>query len=60
MKTLLASIAALGISGLTHAHPLVIEESSRIAPPPGVDFFWGDVAFDGNDAVALSDYSYSR
>ncbi len=58
MKTLLAGIAALGVAGLVHAHPLVIEESSRIAPPPGVDALWGDVALDGNDAVALSSYSY--
>ena len=58
MKTLLAGIAALGVVGLVHAHPLVIEESSRIAPPPGVDVLWGDVALDGNDAVALSFYSY--
>jgi len=58
MKTFLAGIAALGVAGLVHAHPLVIEESSRIAPPPGVDALWGDVALDGNDAVALSFYSY--
>ena len=58
MKTLLAGIAALGVAGLVHAHPLVIEESSRIAPPPGVDALWGDVALDGNEAVALSFYSY--
>ena len=58
MKTLLAGIAALGVAGLVHAHPLVIEESSRIAPPPGVDTLWGDVALDGNEAVALSSYSY--
>jgi len=58
MKTLIAGIAALGVAALVHAHPLVIEESSRIAPPPGVEAFWGDVALDGNEAVALSDYSY--
>jgi hypothetical protein len=58
MKTLLAGIAALGVAGLVHAHPLVIEESSRIAPPPGVDALTGDVALDGNEAVALSSYSY--
>ena len=58
MKTLLAGIAALGVAGLVHAHPLVIEESSRIPPPPGVDALWGDVALDGNEAVALSSYSY--
>jgi hypothetical protein len=58
MKTLLAGIAALGVSALAPAHPLVIEESSKIAPPPGVDSFWGDVALDGNEAVATSDYSY--
>ena len=58
MKTLLVGIAALGVVGLAHAHPLVIEESSRIVPPPGVDFFWGDVALDGNEAVAISNYSY--
>ena len=39
MKTLLVGIAALGVAGLVHAHPLVIEESSRIAPPAGVDTF---------------------
>jgi hypothetical protein len=58
MKTLLAGIAALGVVGLAHGHPLVIEESSRIAPPPGVETLWGDVAIDGDDAVALSFYSY--
>jgi hypothetical protein len=58
MKTLLAGIAALGFGALAAAHPLVIEESSKIAPPPGVDHFWGDVALDGTEAVALSDYSY--
>ncbi|HUQ09414.1 MAG TPA: family 16 glycoside hydrolase [Steroidobacteraceae bacterium] len=58
MRTLLVGIAALGVLGLAHAHPLVIEESSKISPPPGVDYFWGDVALDGNEAVALSDYSY--
>ncbi len=58
MKTLLAGIAALGVAGLVHAHPLVIEESSRIPPPPGTDGLWGDVALDGNEAVALSFYSY--
>src|SRR6478735_8109188 len=58
MKTLLACIAALGAAGLVHAHPLVIEESSRIAPPPGVDALSGDAALDGNDAVAVSNYSY--
>jgi hypothetical protein len=58
MKTLLAGFAALGVAGLVHAHPIVIEESSRIAPPPGVEGLWGDVALDGNEAVALSNYSY--
>ncbi len=58
MKTLLVGIAALGVAGFVYAHPLVIEESSRIAPPPGVDTLWGDVALDGNEAVALSFYSY--
>ena len=58
MKTFFIGIAALGVAGLVHAHPLVIEESSRIEPPPGVDFFWGDVALDGNEAVAISNYSY--
>ena len=32
MKTLLVGIAALGVVGLVDANPLVIEESSRIAP----------------------------
>jgi hypothetical protein len=58
MKSLLAGLAALGAAALVHAHPLVIEESSRIAPPPGVDGLWGDVALDGTEAVALSSYSY--
>jgi hypothetical protein len=58
MKTFLVGIAAFGVVGLAHAQPLVIEESSKIAPPPGVDSFWGDVALDGDEAVALSDYSY--
>jgi hypothetical protein len=58
MKTLLGGFAALGVVGLLHANPLVIEESSRIAPPPGVEGLWGDVALDGNEAVALSNYSY--
>jgi hypothetical protein len=58
MKTLLAGIAALGVAAFVHAHPLVIEETSRIAPPPGVEAFSGDVAIDGNEAVALSDFSY--
>src|SRR4051812_33102845 len=57
MKTLLAGIAALGVAAFVHAHPLVIEETSRIAPPPGVEAFSGDVAIDGNEAVALSDFS---
>ncbi len=59
MKTLLVGIAALGVAGLVHAHPLVIEESSRIPAPPGTDGLWGDVALDGNEAVALSSYSFS-
>jgi len=58
MKTLLTGIAALGVAALVHAHPLVIEESSRIPPPPGVDVLRGDAALDGNEAVATSDYSY--
>src|SRR6187431_1124766 len=58
MKTLLTGIAALGVAALVHAHPLVIEESSRIPPPPGVDLLRGDAALDGNEAVATSDYSY--
>src|SRR6187402_396537 len=58
MKALLACFAALGAVGFAHAHPLVIEESSRITPPPGVDQFWGDVALDGDEAVATSNYSY--
>lgn len=58
MKTLLAGIAALGVTALAQAQPVVIEESSRIAPPPGVDGLWGEVGLDGNDAVALSNYSY--
>ena len=58
MKTLLVGIAALGVAGLVHAHPLVIEESSMIPAPPGTDGLWGDVALDGNEAVALSFYSY--
>ena len=58
MKTLLTGIAALGVAALVHAHPLVIEESSRIPPPPGVDVLRGDAALDGNEAVATSNYSY--
>ena len=58
MKTLLTCFAVVGAVGFAHAHPLVIEESSIIAPPPGVDALWGDVALDGNEAVALSFYSY--
>ena len=58
MKTLLVGIAALGVAGLVHAHPLVIEELSMIPAPPGTDGLWGDVALDGNEAVALSFYSY--
>ncbi len=58
MKTLLASVAAIGVAGLVHAHPLVIEESSRIAPPPGVESLRGQVALDGNEAVALNFFSY--
>ena len=54
----LACVTALGATALVHAHPLVIEESSRIAAPPGTDGLWGDVALDGNEAVALSFYSY--
>ena len=58
MKTLLVGIAALGVAGLVHAHPLVIEESSRIPAPPGTDGLRGSVALDGNEAVALSSYSF--
>ena len=58
MKTLFVGIAALALAGIAHADPRVIEESSRITPPPGVDFFWGDVALDGNEAVAISNYSF--
>jgi hypothetical protein len=58
MKTLLASVAAFGVAGFVHAHPLVIEESSRIAPPPGVETLRGQVALDGNEAVALDFFSY--
>ena len=57
MKTLLVGIAALGVAGPLHAHPLVIEESSRIVSPPGGASLW-DAALDGNEAVALSSYSY--
>ena len=58
MKALLAGIAALGVGALVHAHPLVIEETSELPLPPGVEALWGDVALDGNEAVALSFYSY--
>ena len=58
MKTLLAGLAAFGVVGVAHAYPVVIEESSRIAAPPGVDSLSGDVGLDGNDAVATSSYSY--
>ena len=57
MKTLLVGIAALAVAALVHAHPLVIEESSRIVPPLGGDSLW-DAALDGNEAVALSSYGY--
>jgi hypothetical protein len=57
MKAFLVGIAALGVFGLAQAHPLVIEESSRITTPPGIDFFW-DSALDGNEAVTTSSYSY--
>ena len=58
MKTLLVGIAALGVVGLAHAHPLVVEESSKLPPPPDVDFYWSDVALDGNEAVTTSSHSY--
>lgn len=58
MKTILVGFAALCAVGLADAHPIVIEESSRISPPPGVDRLGADVALDGNEAVALSDYTY--
>jgi hypothetical protein len=58
MKSLIAAIAALGVGALASAGPLVIEESSIIPPPPGVTALGGHVAVDGDDAVALSFYSY--
>jgi hypothetical protein len=58
MKAHLAGLAALSVAGFVHAHPIVIEETSRLPLPPGVDSLWGDVGLDGNEAVALSFYSY--
>jgi hypothetical protein len=58
MKALLAGIAALGAAVFAQAQPLVIEETSRLPTPPGTEGLWGDVAIDGNEAVALSFYSY--
>jgi hypothetical protein len=58
MKTLLACCAALGAAVAAHAHPIVIEESSRLVAPPGTDGLSGETALDGNDAIALTNYSY--
>ena len=58
MKKFLIAVAALGFAALAHATPLVIKESSRIALPPGGTQLWGQVAIDGDDAVALDYYSY--
>ena len=58
MKTLFAGIAALGVAALACANPLVIEETSILPLPPGVTALGGRVAIDGNEAVALSFYSY--
>jgi hypothetical protein len=58
MKTLIAAVAALAVAALASARPLVIEESSILPLPPGVPALSGSVAIDGDDAVALSFYSY--
>ena len=58
MKKFLIAVAALGFAALARATPLVIEESSRIAPPPGATLVWGQVGVDGDDAVVLDYYSY--
>lgn len=58
MKKFLIGVATLGFAALAHATPLVIEESSRIAPPPGATLVWGQVGVDGDDAVVLDYYSY--
>jgi hypothetical protein len=58
MKALLAGFAAIAVSAFVHAHPIVIEETSKLPLPPGVDSLGGDVGLDGNEAVALSFYSY--
>ena len=58
MKSLIAGIAALGLGAFASANPMVIEESSILPLPPGVTALGGRVALDGNEAVALSFYSY--
>ena len=58
MKTILTGVATLGFAAFVHANPLVIEESSRIAPPRGVERLWGQVAIDGDEAVALDFKSF--
>ena len=48
-----ALVVAAGIAAVAGAQPLVIEETSRFSPPPGVDNLWGSLAIDGGDAVAV-------
>ena len=41
------------MGALVHAHPLVIEETSKLPLPPGVEALWGDVALDGNESGGI-------
>ncbi len=51
MKILSVCAALAGAVGLAQAQPVVIEESSRISAPPGVEFIGGQTGLDGDDAV---------
>lgn len=54
MKILSALAVAAGIAGVAHSNPLVIEESSTLAAPPGIPPLGGNTGLDGNDAVAVA------
>lgn len=53
MKLLSACAALAGAVGLAQAQPVVIESSSTIPNPPGVEFVGWQTALDGNEAVIL-------
>src|SRR3954462_2901504 len=57
MKILFVCAAMAGVAGMAQAQPVVVEESSRISAPAGVDYIGGQTALDGNDAVVQGSQS---